>query len=62
MIIHVTKEKQYKIPIGKALLKASQDAITILLNIDLSERDILFKALFQQLEDQKTAGESPKNP
>jgi F0F1-type ATP synthase epsilon subunit len=60
VILHTAGGKVQKIEIGKALLKASENSITILLDIDLTERDILFKALFQQIEDNKQS--STSNP
>ncbi len=55
VIIHMTDGNQKKITIGKALIKALGDQIIILLNVDLTERDIIFKALFKQIEE-KAAG------
>lgn len=55
VIIHLPNGEQKKITIGKALMKAIENNITILLNIDLTERDAVLKALFKQ------AGETAKN-
>ncbi len=55
VIIHTVDGKEKKISIGRALIKALGDQIIILLNVDLTERDIIFKALFKQIED-KAAG------
>jgi F-type H+-transporting ATPase subunit epsilon len=55
VIIHTIDGKQKKITIAKALLKALGDEIIILLNVDLTERDLIFKALFKQIEE-KAAG------
>jgi F0F1-type ATP synthase epsilon subunit len=60
VILHTKDKKDQKIEIGKALLKAYENAITILLNIDLTERDMLFKALFQQIEANKQPSVPPK--
>lgn len=55
VIIHITSGEKKKITIGKALMKAIENNITILLNIDLTERDVILKALFKQVEEgQKT--------
>lgn len=51
VIIHTIEGKEKKITIGKALLKAVGDQIIILLNVDLTERDLIFKALFKQIEE-----------
>ena len=39
--------------IGRGLLKAIENKIMILLNIDLTEQDVVFKALFKQIEDKQ---------
>lgn len=54
VIIHTLDGKEKKITIGKALIKALGDEIIILLNVDLTERDIIFKALFKQIEEKAT--------
>ena len=48
VIIHLPNGEKKKITIGKALMKAIENNITILLNIDLTERDVVLKALFKQ--------------
>lgn len=53
VIIHMLNGEKRKITIGKALMKAIENNITILLNIDLTERDLIFKALFKQIEDEQ---------
>ncbi|OGK35335.1 hypothetical protein A3A93_02900 [Candidatus Roizmanbacteria bacterium RIFCSPLOWO2_01_FULL_38_12] len=51
IIIHLPRGREHKIKIGRGLLKAIENKITILLNIDLTEKDVIFKALFKQIED-----------
>ncbi len=60
VIIHMTNAEKKKITIGKALMKAIENNITILLNIDLTERDTIFKALFKQVEESQRENETPK--
>lgn len=50
IIIHQVNGQNKKITIEKALMKAIENNITILLNIDLTERDVILKALFKQVE------------
>jgi F0F1-type ATP synthase epsilon subunit len=50
IIIHQLSGENKKITIEKALMKAIENNITILLNIDLTERDVILKALFKQVE------------
>ncbi len=51
--IHLIGGKIQKINIGRGLLKAIENKITILLNVDLTEQDVVFKALFKQIEDKQ---------
>ncbi len=63
VIIHLPNGEQKKITIDKALMKAIENNVTILLNINLTERDNIFKALFKQVEESqnKPQKDSPKN-
>lgn len=64
ILIHLINGETKKIDIGNALLKALENNITILLNIDLTEKDVLFKALFQQLDKgkQQAPANQPQAP
>lgn len=61
VIIHMPSGDNKKITIGKALMKAIENNITILLNIDLSERDTIFKALFKQVEESQKSNIPPQD-
>jgi len=63
VIIHLPNGEQKKITIDKALMKAIGNNVTILLNINLTERDNIFKALFKQVEESqnKSQKDSPQN-
>lgn len=58
VIIHLLSGEKKKITIGKALMKAIENNITILLNIDLTERDVILKALFKQAEENPNSSTS----
>ncbi len=60
VIIHLPNGEKKKITIAKALMKAIENNITILLNIDLTERDVVLKALFKQAS-QTQPPTTPKN-
>ena len=51
--IHLQGGKTLRMNIGRGLLKAIENKIMILLNIDLTEQDVVFKALFKQIEDKQ---------
>ncbi len=55
VIIHMLNGERKKITIAKALMKAIENNITILLNIDLTERDVVLKALFKQASQSQPA-------
>ena len=51
--VHLPGGKTQRMNIDRGLLKAFENKITILLNIDLTEQDVIFKALFKQIEDKQ---------
>ncbi len=53
--VHLRGGKTQKINIGRGLLIAFENKITILLNVDLTEQDVVFKALFKQIEEKQNS-------
>src|SRR3990167_10034610 len=58
IMVHLPGGKTQRMNIDRGLLKAFENKITILLNIDLTEQDVIFKALLNKL---KTSKKSPKS-